>query len=133
MMFSRATLTLIVGTLALANADNFAVIVAGSSTYANYRHQADACHAYKIAIKNGIPEKNVILFLVDDVANSHENPFKGQCPGNTGHVAGVIKEPSQVSSSTNPPPTESQGLTCTKDANPATQGSRSTAKTSKLC
>jgi len=78
MMFSRATLTLIVGTLALANADNFAVIVAGSSTYANYRHQADACHAYKIAIKNGIPEKNVILFLVDDVANSHENPFKGK-------------------------------------------------------
>jgi glycosylphosphatidylinositol transamidase (GPIT) subunit GPI8 len=31
-----------------AATDHWAVIVAGSNTYANYRHQADACHAYQV-------------------------------------------------------------------------------------
>jgi hypothetical protein len=48
---------------------HWAVIAAGSKTFANYRHQADACHAYQIALKNGIPKENIILMMEDDVAN----------------------------------------------------------------
>jgi hypothetical protein len=43
--------------------NNWAVIVAGSKTFGNYRHQADACHAYQILKKNGIPESNIILMV----------------------------------------------------------------------
>jgi legumain len=57
---------------------NWAVIVAGSSGYGNYRHQADACHAYQIMRAKGIPESNIILMAVDDVANNGMNPFRGK-------------------------------------------------------
>ena len=46
--------------------------------YGNYRHQADACHAYQIAKKKGIPEKQIILFMYDDIAHSTENPIPGK-------------------------------------------------------
>ena len=34
-----------------AKASHWAVLIAGSSGYGNYRHQADVCHAYQIMIK----------------------------------------------------------------------------------
>ena len=43
------------------NSSHWAVIVAGSKVYSNYRHQADACHAYRIVQRNGIPKSNIIL------------------------------------------------------------------------
>jgi len=58
--------------------DHWAVIVAGSNGYWNYRHQADACHAYQIMKKNGIPESQIITMAYDDVANDPENPFPGK-------------------------------------------------------
>ena len=58
--------------------DHWAVIVAGSNGWWNYRHQADACHAYQIVKKNGIPESNIILMAYDDIANNPENPFPGK-------------------------------------------------------
>jgi legumain len=54
------------------------VIAAGSAGFMNYRHQADACHAYHQMLKSGVPAKNIILMMQDDVANSHENPFPGK-------------------------------------------------------
>lgn len=54
------------------------MIVAGSNGWWNYRHQADACHAYQIVKKNGIPESNIILMAYDDIANNPENPFPGK-------------------------------------------------------
>jgi legumain len=63
---------------AVADADHWAVIMAGSNTYGNYRHQADACHAYQIAKKNGIPESQIILLAYDDIASSSSNPFPGK-------------------------------------------------------
>ena len=57
---------------------HWAVIVAGSNGYGNYRHQADACHAYQIAKRKGIPEKQIILFMYDDIAHSKENPIPGK-------------------------------------------------------
>jgi legumain len=59
-------------------AADWAVIVAGSSTYGNYRHQADAAHAYQIVHKNGIPAENIITFMYDDIAGDPQNPFPGK-------------------------------------------------------
>ncbi|KAF4665762.1 hypothetical protein FOL47_004439 [Perkinsus chesapeaki] len=56
---------------------HFAVLVAGSSGYYNYRHQADICHAHTVLKQHGIPEQNIVLFSMDDVANSPENPIPG--------------------------------------------------------
>jgi legumain len=62
----------------VAAREHWAVIVAGSNTYMNYRHQADACHAYQIAKTKGIPEDHIILMAYDDIANNPSNPFPGQ-------------------------------------------------------
>jgi len=74
----KLSFTLILALVAVAAADNWAVIIAGSKSFANYRHQADACHAYQIVKQNGIPESNIILMMYDDVANAEENPFPGK-------------------------------------------------------
>ncbi|AQK73110.1 Vacuolar processing enzyme 1 [Zea mays] len=55
----------------------WAVLVAGSSGYGNYRHQADICHAYQILQKGGIKEENIVVFMYDDIANSALNPRQG--------------------------------------------------------
>lgn len=60
------------------NGANHAVIVATSYTYSNYRHQADALHAYRLLISNGIPQDNIILIVYDDIAQNKNNPFKGK-------------------------------------------------------
>ncbi|KAK4838783.1 hypothetical protein QYF36_016379 [Acer negundo] len=55
----------------------WAVLVAGSNTYWNYRHQADVCHAYQILKKGGLKDENIIVFMYDDVAFAKENPMPG--------------------------------------------------------
>ena len=70
---------------ALTVAEKWAVIAAGSQGFGNYRHQADACHAYQLMLKSGIPADNIILMMQDDVAKDSENPFPGKLfnrPGN---------------------------------------------------
>jgi len=64
--------------LRIGDAAHWAVIMAGSNQYYNYRHQTDACHAYQIAKKHGIPESNIILLAYDDIANDPSNPFPGK-------------------------------------------------------
>lgn len=56
---------------------NWAVLVAGSSGYGNYRHQSDICHAYQILKKGGLKDENIIVFMYDDIADNEENPRKG--------------------------------------------------------
>ena len=65
----------LLATVNAAASDHWAVIVAGSRGYGNYRHQADTCHAYQIMKKNGIPEDHIIHLSYDDVANNSMNPF----------------------------------------------------------
>jgi legumain len=57
---------------------SFAVLVAGSNTYWNYRHQADVCHAYHLLRRFGIPEANILTFIFDDIALDPMNPFPGR-------------------------------------------------------
>ena len=63
---------------AAATETHWAVIMAGSNTYSNYRHQADSHHAVKIMLENGIARENIIHLAYDDVANNRSNPFPGQ-------------------------------------------------------
>ncbi|KAK4486403.1 hypothetical protein RD792_009077 [Penstemon davidsonii] len=55
----------------------WAVLVAGSNGFGNYRHQADVCHAYQILKKGGLKDDNIIVFMYDDIANNDLNPRKG--------------------------------------------------------
>ncbi|XP_057524187.1 vacuolar-processing enzyme gamma-isozyme-like [Amaranthus tricolor] len=56
---------------------NWAVLVAGSRGYGNYRHQSDICHAYQILKRGGLKDDNIIVFMYDDIADNEENPRKG--------------------------------------------------------
>ena len=59
--------------LALAAADNWAVLVAGSEGFWNYRHQADVAHAYQIMRRGGIPADHIVTMMYNDVASSSSN------------------------------------------------------------
>nr|GFB61129.1 vacuolar-processing enzyme-like [Tanacetum cinerariifolium] len=59
------------------NSTTWAVLVAGSYGYYNYRHQADVCHAYQILKKGGLKDENIIVFMYDDIANDPNNPRAG--------------------------------------------------------
>jgi legumain len=58
-------------------AEDWAVIAVGSSTWWNYRHQADGCHAYHVLRAGGIPADHIIVMMQDDIANNDENPIPG--------------------------------------------------------
>jgi legumain len=70
--------TVLASLFASAQAAEWAVLVAGSNTYGNYRHQADVCHAYQVVKSKGIPESNIIVMAYDDIASSSQNPFPGK-------------------------------------------------------
>ncbi|KAL5551103.1 hypothetical protein UlMin_001279 [Ulmus minor] len=55
----------------------WAVLVAGSNGYGNYRHQADVCHAYQLLRKGGLKEENIVVFMYDDIAMNEMNPRPG--------------------------------------------------------
>ncbi|XP_061825005.1 legumain [Nerophis lumbriciformis] len=74
---------------------NWVVIVSGSASWYNYRHQADACHAYQIVHKNGIPDEQIVVMMMDDLADSDENPTPGiliNRPNGTDVYKGVVKD-----------------------------------------
>ena len=84
-MFKLLALALIILTSGIsasflkdASTAHYAVLVAGSNGFWNYRHQADVFHAYHILTQNGMPKENIILMAYDDVANNSMNPFKGK-------------------------------------------------------
>ncbi|XP_050686859.1 legumain-like [Eriocheir sinensis] len=73
----------------------WAVLVAGSNSWMNYRHQADVCHAYQILHKHGVPDDHIIVMMYDDLANNVDNPTPGVVinrPGGPDVYAGVPKD-----------------------------------------
>lgn len=56
----------------------WAVIVAASSGWYNYRHQADALYVYQLLKKNGYPDDRIILIMADDIADNPRNKKPGQ-------------------------------------------------------
>jgi legumain len=60
------------------NENHWAVLVAGSYGFWNYRHQSDIFHSYHLLIQNGVPKENIIVLAYDDIANDSENPIPGK-------------------------------------------------------
>jgi ABC-type branched-subunit amino acid transport system substrate-binding protein len=57
--------------------DSWAVIIATSEGWENYRHQAGALAMYDMLKNNGFADDKIILFVADDIADSEDNPLKG--------------------------------------------------------
>ncbi|RRT44549.1 hypothetical protein B296_00043676 [Ensete ventricosum] len=64
----------------------WALLVAGSSGYGNYRHQvvelggflmSNVCHAYQLLRRGGLKEENIVVMMYDDIANNPLNPRPG--------------------------------------------------------
>ncbi|XP_076306309.1 legumain-like [Tachypleus tridentatus] len=73
----------------------WAVLVAGSDSWYNYRHQADICHAYQILHSHGVPDEHIIVFMKDDLARNTENPTPGKIinkPSGPDVYQGVLKD-----------------------------------------
>lgn len=76
-------------------AKHWALLVAGSNGWYNYRHQADVCHAYQILHKHGIPDENIIVMMYDDIAHYYKNPTPGKIinkPHGPDVYHGVVKD-----------------------------------------
>ncbi|KAK7395748.1 hypothetical protein VNO78_16315 [Psophocarpus tetragonolobus] len=72
----------------------WAILVAGSYGYGNYRHQADVCHAYQVLKNGGLKDENIIVFMYDDIAHNPLNPNRGiiiNKPNGTDVYKGVPK------------------------------------------
>lgn len=57
--------------------DNWALLVAGSVGWFNYRHQADVLDMYKILKDNGFDDDHIILIIENDIVNNESNSEKG--------------------------------------------------------
>nr|KAJ0200090.1 hypothetical protein LSAT_V11C600332910 [Lactuca sativa] len=101
--FSQASRLTLFNTLKLGstvnepqgNSTTWAVLVAGSNGYQNYRHQANVCHAYQILKRGGLNDENIIVFMYDDIANDPSNPRPGtliNSPNGSDVYAGVPKD-----------------------------------------
>lgn len=78
-----------------AGVKKWAVLVAGSNGWGNYRHQADICHAYHVLSNHGIPDEQIVVMMYDDIADYRNNPYKGKIfnqPDGDDVYAGVPKD-----------------------------------------
>lgn len=57
--------------------DKWAVVVAASTGWMNYRHQADALAFYQFLKENGYDDEHIILIMADDLASNPNNPYLG--------------------------------------------------------
>lgn len=55
----------------------WALLVAGSYTWDNYRHQADVCHAYQVLHNHGISDEQIVVMMYNDIAYNTINPTPG--------------------------------------------------------
>ncbi|GMR60098.1 hypothetical protein PMAYCL1PPCAC_30293 [Pristionchus mayeri] len=56
----------------------WALLVAGSNGWYNYRHQADVAHSYHVLKAHGVKEENIVTMMYDDIANNPANTYKGK-------------------------------------------------------
>jgi hypothetical protein len=57
---------------------HWALLVAGSSGWGNYRHQADVLHAYHVLRAGGLLPERMIVMAYDDIAGHEMNPTRGK-------------------------------------------------------
>lgn len=58
--------------------NNYAVIVAASKGWSNYRHQADALAMYHALKSQGFNDDNILLIMEDDIAYHDRNLYPGR-------------------------------------------------------
>lgn len=58
--------------------DKWALLVASSKDWKNYRHQADILSVYQMIRERGYPDDHILLIMEDDLAQNPKNPFKGE-------------------------------------------------------
>ena len=58
--------------------DNWAVVISPSTTWSNYRHQADAFAMYQTLRNHGYPEDHIVLIVEDNLYNDINNKLPGQ-------------------------------------------------------
>lgn len=56
----------------------YAVIIAGSAGWNDYRHQADALEMYQLLKSNGLDDDHILLIAEDDIADNEQNPYPGE-------------------------------------------------------
>lgn len=66
--------------------DAHAVLIAGSRTWMNYRHQADISAIYQMLTQNGMKRESITQFQFDDIADNEENGFHGAVFHDLDHV-----------------------------------------------
>ncbi|MBR5035912.1 MAG: ABC transporter substrate-binding protein [Prevotella sp.] len=58
--------------------ERWAVVISPSTTWDNYRHQADALAMYQLLKYQGYDDDHIVLIIEDNLANNPQNPFKGE-------------------------------------------------------
>ena len=58
--------------------DRWAVVISPSTTWSNYRHQADAFAMYQLLRQHGYDDDHIVLIVEDNLANDSRNVFPGQ-------------------------------------------------------
>ena len=61
-----------------AVADRWAVVISPSTTWSNYRHQADAFAMYQLLLQHGYDNDHIVLIVEDNLANDERNVYPGQ-------------------------------------------------------
>lgn len=56
---------------------NWALLIATSEGWSNYRHQADVLNMYRILKENGFTDDRIVLIMADDLAYHPQNPIPG--------------------------------------------------------
>ncbi|CAL8083479.1 unnamed protein product [Calicophoron daubneyi] len=62
--------------LHLCDAANWAVLVAGTETWKNYRHQANVGHMNYLLLQSGFPQENIVVMMFDNIINDERNKNK---------------------------------------------------------
>ena len=57
--------------------DRYAVVMATSTGFTNYRHQADALDVYRMLQDVGYDDDHIVLITEDDIAGNESNPHPG--------------------------------------------------------
>lgn len=58
--------------------DHWAVVISPSTTWSNYRHQADAFAMYQTLRNHGYDDDHIVLIVEDNLADYESNKFPGQ-------------------------------------------------------
>ena len=56
---------------------NWALLMASSSGWSNYRHQADVLAIYQQLKESGYTDDHIVLIVEDDIARNPSNPNNG--------------------------------------------------------